>query len=90
MQEQLEHLETQVGLLTKQYAIIAADYKALAALVMSATNRYSPALSGDKEHTCPVSCVPGICSHGELAPDLLCQYDEWIVYVTPLMLVLEI
>ena len=32
LQAQLEHLETQVGLLTKQYAIIAADYKALAAL----------------------------------------------------------
>ena len=29
LQEQLEHLETQVGLLTKQYANIAADYKAL-------------------------------------------------------------
>ena len=29
LQAQLQHLETQVGLLTKQYAIIAADYKAL-------------------------------------------------------------
>ena len=33
LQAQLEHVETQVGLLTKQYAIIAADYKALAALL---------------------------------------------------------
>jgi archaellum component FlaC len=33
LQEQLEHLETQVGLLTKQYADIAQDYKALAALL---------------------------------------------------------
>ncbi len=33
LQEQPEHLETQVGLLTEQYAIIAADYKALAALL---------------------------------------------------------
>ena len=32
LQEQLEHLETQVGLFTKQYAVIAAAYKALAAL----------------------------------------------------------
>ena len=29
LQEQLEHVETQIGLLTEQYAIIAADYKAL-------------------------------------------------------------
>ena len=34
LQEQLQQLDTQVGLLTRQqYAIIAADYKALAALV---------------------------------------------------------
>ena len=33
LQEQLQHVETQVGLLTKQYAVIAADYKALAALL---------------------------------------------------------
>ena len=30
IREQLQHLETQVGLLTTQYDIIAADYKALA------------------------------------------------------------
>ena len=30
---QLQQLETQVGLLTEQYATIAADYKALAALL---------------------------------------------------------
>ena len=36
LQAQLEHLETQVGLLTKQYAIIASDYKALAALLARA------------------------------------------------------
>ena len=33
VQEQLEHLETQVRLLTKQYAIIAADYRESAALL---------------------------------------------------------
>ena len=33
LQEQLQHVETQVGLLTEQYAIIVADYKALAALL---------------------------------------------------------
>ena len=34
LQEQLQQLDTQVGLLTRQqYAIIAADYKALAALL---------------------------------------------------------
>ena len=32
LREQLEHVETQIGLLTEQYAVIAADYKALAAL----------------------------------------------------------
>ena len=33
LQAQLEHVETQVGILTEQYAIIAADYKELAALL---------------------------------------------------------
>ena len=36
---QLQQLETQVGLLTEQYATIAADYKALAALVGAGLTR---------------------------------------------------
>ena len=41
---ELQQLDTQVGILTKQYAHIAADYKALAALFGAGLNRIQEAI----------------------------------------------
>ena len=57
-------------------------------MVRSATNLYSPGLVGEYAHNPPSRSVPGMSVQALPALALLCHFELWTVYVTPLIVVL--